>query len=454
MTSTPKSTFSVSEALWRFFVSLRVTILLLLLWLLLSVVGTLIPQNAEPARYVELYGTTLANWILRLNFVDVYHGTGYSLLLLLLVLNLVACTLNTLPGKLALFRAGKGEPKPVSGSGKRYVTLSLRSPDAAALAALKSALGAGYTVREFSHEQSTALYAERQALSHFMVYVIHLGLVVIILGGLVTSLLGFEGAIQIPEGQTRDRAFAQAASDETGRPLGFSLKLERFRFERFANGMPKTYASTLTVIEGSRPLFTRTIEVNTPLNHGGYNFYQSSYSEAAPIRLSSADGKDVRELALAEGEVTELTLGGQRVLLRLDSYVDMGRARRASLSYELGNERQGRLNLSAKPEDDALSQADQPLRAAFSKEGPAYVTGILVSSDPGVWLVWLGSGIFMIGLYLTFYSAHRRISLSRQGSRWVLCGVTSRNPSGFTRELSALAAKAGLSVMDEARPGV
>lgn len=445
MTSTPKPTFSVSEALWRFFVSLRVTILLLVLWLALSVVGTLIPQNAEPARYVELYGTDLANWILRLNFIDVYHSSAYSLVLLLLVLNLVACTLNTLPSKLALARRPKGELRPISGTGKRYVTLSLRGKKGAAdLDAFKSALAARYKVESFTSDTAQALFAERQVFSHFMVYVIHLGLVVIILGGLVTSLLGFEGSLQIPEGQARDRAYAQVGNDEEGRPLGFTLKLEKFRFERFKNGMPKTYASTLTVIEGGKSLFARTIEVNTPLNYGGYNFYQSSYSEAAPIRVSAPDGKETREMALAEGEVTELMLGGQKLLLRLDSYFDMGRARRAELSYQTAKGEEGHLSISGKPEQDAAAQADQPLRASFYKDGAAYVSGILVSSDPGVWLVWLGSGIFMAGLYLTFYSAHRRLTVVRQGSELLVCGLTSRNPTGFSRELLGLAQKAGL----------
>lgn len=346
-----RARISFSDLLWRFFVSIKVTLVLLAAWLGLSVAGTLIPQNAAFERLSALYGPDLALWIERLALGDVYHSTVYTLILLLLVLNLVACSLNTLPGKLALARSPLG-PRPVTGSGRNYLTRRYRPLEGADPAAFEAELGKRFRLSRADTDTQT-IVAERQTFSHFMVYLVHMGIVVIIVGGMVTSLFGFEGMMMLPEGRAQDQAFRQNSEERV--PLGFSVRLDHFRFDRFPNGMPKTYASDVTFLEGGRDVAKRHLEVNSPTSYGGYNFYQSSYD----------------------------------------------------------------------------------------RDGATWISGLMVSSDPGVVWVWVGSVIFTLGLYLTFYTAHQRVSARRDGDTWRVNAWCSRNPTGLGRLLDRAALRAG-----------
>ena len=61
--------------------------------------------------------------------------------------------------------------------------------------------------------------------------------------------------------------------------LPFQIKLEKFWIETFPDDptVVKDYKSRLVVIENGREKFRKVIEVNHPLQYGGYHFYQHSY---------------------------------------------------------------------------------------------------------------------------------------------------------------------------------
>lgn len=45
----------------------------------------------------------------------------------------------------------------------------------------------------------------------------------------------------------------------------------------WAARQPKDFISKVTILEGGKEILSRDIQVNSPLNYGGYNFFQSSY---------------------------------------------------------------------------------------------------------------------------------------------------------------------------------
>jgi hypothetical protein len=65
-------------------------------------------------------------------------------------------------------------------------------------------------------------------------------------------------------------------------PLGFELKLDRFRVGYYPGGRrPRSFESTVTIIDpASGTSQVRVISMNHPTKYGGYNFYQSSYKPA------------------------------------------------------------------------------------------------------------------------------------------------------------------------------
>src|SRR5512136_1652819 len=83
------------EILLNLFRSLKLTITLLILLAILSIIGTIITQNATSAEYIQRYGVNLYNI---LNFFDMYRSLWFRAILILLVINLIACSVRRIPG--------------------------------------------------------------------------------------------------------------------------------------------------------------------------------------------------------------------------------------------------------------------------------------------------------------------------------------------------------------------
>ena len=95
--------------IYDLFRSLKLTISLLILLAILSIIGTLITQNATRSEYVQRYGTGLYEVLNFFNLFDMYHSWWFSAILLLLVINLITCSLHRLPGILSQISRGSGE---------------------------------------------------------------------------------------------------------------------------------------------------------------------------------------------------------------------------------------------------------------------------------------------------------------------------------------------------------
>src|SRR4030043_1107576 len=84
--------------LFDLFRSLKLTISLFILLALLSIIGTVITQNATKTEYIQRYGIGLYEVLNFFTLFDMYHSWWFSAVLLLLVINLIACSLHRFPG--------------------------------------------------------------------------------------------------------------------------------------------------------------------------------------------------------------------------------------------------------------------------------------------------------------------------------------------------------------------
>lgn len=87
--------FTIFYDLFR---SLKLTIFLFILLAILSIIGTLITQNATRLDYIQRYGIGLYEVLNFFNLFDMYHSWWFSAILLLLVINLIFCSINRFPG--------------------------------------------------------------------------------------------------------------------------------------------------------------------------------------------------------------------------------------------------------------------------------------------------------------------------------------------------------------------
>ena len=75
--------------IWKFFASVRLTIVLLLTLAATSVVGTLIPQNQSPQDYFKAFGAVLYRLFSLLGFFDLYYSWWFQMLMLMLAVNIL-----------------------------------------------------------------------------------------------------------------------------------------------------------------------------------------------------------------------------------------------------------------------------------------------------------------------------------------------------------------------------
>jgi cytochrome c biogenesis protein len=79
-------------------------------------------------------------------------------------------------------------------------------------------------------------------------------------------------------------------------------------------------------------------------------------------------------------------------------------------------------------------------------------TGLQVNKDPGVWVVWIGSILMCIGLYVAFFMPHQRIWCRLASGRLVLAGHTTRGQAAFQNRFNGIAEQVKSTLqMEESR---
>ena len=433
------------SSLWDSLSSLRLTIALLIILAVVSIFGTVIPQNAAPEEYLRVYKTSTYKILKILGFLDMYHAGWFVFFLALLSLNLVACSLKRLRISWRFFShpeesLEEAQWKTIPLSRK----FSQKGPPAASLRQYREALTSAFSKpKVLEDHQVYHLFAEKGKFSRLGVYFIHLSVLVILAGALIGSFLGFRGNANIVEGQSTDRVILRTQGQ--AQALGFSVRLDKFNVSFYPSGAPQEFKSLLTILEGGRKVITEPIRVNHPLTYKGISFYQSSYGIASveKVVLAIKDRDSQKEITVPAqmGTRTEIPGSSSAFLLAqfLPDFQGMGPAFQV-ISFEPNRPHENLWIFQNHPE---LAEK-RPGRYQFTikKIEPRYYSGLQVTKDPGVWVVWVGCFLMMAGFYMTFFLSHRRVwvRLTEKGGRtWMeIAGSSHRDRSGFEKEIEKI----------------
>jgi len=268
-----------SNPIWKFFTSLRLTVVVLLTLAITSVIGTLLPQNEEPEAYQRAFGETGYRLLSFLDLFDMYHSLWFQLLLLLLTINIVACSIHRLSSlwKIIFTREPKFILESFRSMGNRLEFDISQNPETM-VPAIETYLSRhfGYHIQQNS-ESGFVFFAEKWKWSRLGVYIVHLSIVLLLIGAIIGSILGFEGYVNIAEGESTGTI--QLMKGGKSLELPFNIRCNDFDVSFYESGMPKEFRSNLTILEGNEPAVTRDILVNHPLRFRGINFFQSGYGE-------------------------------------------------------------------------------------------------------------------------------------------------------------------------------
>jgi cytochrome c biogenesis protein len=70
---------------------------------------------------------------------------------------------------------------------------------------------------------------------------------------------------------------------------------------------------------------------------------------------------------------------------------------------------------------------------------PRYYTGLQVTQDPGVWVVYSGFILMIIGCYVTFFMSHQRIVRRGETSHVLVVGTSAKNKLAMQRKVKKIA---------------
>jgi cytochrome c biogenesis protein len=409
------------KSVWRLFSSIKLAIVLFIVLTLASILGTLIPQQWTPAEYQAHYGN-LSRLVTGLDLDRLYQSAWFIGLLLLFGLNLVVCSLTRLTPKLLrtfgnTWTAGPGELVSL----KIRDSFTKRSGLEAFVAAARTELGRRrFRVTAKSDSGRALLRARKHTLGLFGSDIVHLGVLVILAGGLVSGLGKYRSDISVSEGQTVPVPWR-----------AISLRLDKFETEYYPMGAVKAWKSTVTIYEGGAPRLTRTIAVNHPLSYKEVVFYQSSYGwdwESPSLELQvkkKSDPAFLKAISLNPGGKAALDDGTEITAVRfLPDFVIGSDSEPATRTWEPNNpavliegyRKDARVFsgwVFAKYPEFTHFRDSGKMDLAFeltSYKAPQFSV-LQVASDPGAPVIWTGCILLMLGLFLSFYWPPREIKL-------------------------------------------
>jgi len=438
------------NTLWRFFSSVRLTVTVLLTLAVTSVFGTLIPQNQNPADYRAAFGDTVYRLLKIFDVFNLYYSWWFQLLLLVLVLNIIVCSLDRFPLAWKIIHGGRRRPIRPNRFPKRRSDVLLKSarpvddlmPGVADL--MKKRFG---FARSDTEAEAPMVYSESGRWARLGVYAVHLSVVLLLVGALIGSQFGFDGHVNIAEGQTVD-SIRLRNSNRTLR-LPFSIRCNDFNVTFYDSGSPKEYRSDLTLLRDGREVFRKSIVVNDPIRYQGINLFQASYQPIPGKRavfefVSTATGKSYRH-TLGIGDSVELAENlGTFTLERLERQAQfrgtpIGEAFVGRLTGADGVSREVTLPPRF-PSFDRMRKG-RVVVSAIEQE-TAYMTGLQVTRDPGVWVVYSGFIMIIVGCWVTFFMGHRQVLVvltpTATGTQVRITGTTTRNRYGLDRQMAHL----------------
>jgi cytochrome c biogenesis protein len=443
--------------MWSFFSSVKLTITLLVLIVLVFITATFLPSQDVFQTFANKLSPGAAQIILFFRLSDLYHSPLFYLLMTLLSLNLIICSINSFPALWKKYNAPHF-PEPVGSFDNLPQSLIVTEAKEISKIKLivKSCLRKKYrSTEEADTERGYIFYAERGRFSLFGVYIIHLSILVMIAGAIIGSIFGLEADINIKEGETVN--VANLTKGNGTQQLNFSVRCDKFIVEFYEDGTPKTYRSDLSFIKDGKVERQGTLLVNHPLTFNKFRFYQSSYGiapESKAIVTYTIAGKKGGSIGLAAGDTFDLPEGKARgfVMRVEENIMEMGPAVKLRIispkkDVHFWVFKQIDQILAVSPH--LFNEAPifnpglfKPFVFSIDRVEKTYYTGLHLVRDPGVYLVALGGLLMIVGLIIVFFMSYQQfwVRVEKEGAKISIsiAGRSNRNNQQIQNKINYL----------------
>src|SRR5271167_1523685 len=418
------SVISIPKRIHKTLANLRTGIVLLILVVIASAVGTFILQRpaTEADKLARAYSPGTLLWLDRLGLTDVFHAWWFMTLLTLVSLSIVLVSIDRFPNAWRFYaRPYRKTDSHFRSALPNKVELPIRNAEDGLNAAERALKKLHWPAERVAYKNEPSLYSERHRFSVMAVYVIHASLLLIFCGGIIDGIFGYSGFMALQRGQQVNQIELRNGAKTT---LPFSIKCDSAGQENYADGSPKKWWSKLAVIQDGKEVQTKEIVVNDPLVHHGLRFYQASFGMTGNLDglklLATPEKSTGREITLRMNESVDLDAN---TTVTLAEYIPDFFIRDDQVFKRSDNPENPAFRLQVKSKassDDAKlwlfpaygeNAQGQKANYSFAFRGMqmGYFTGLEVSHEPGQWLVWAGCLLMGAGLFVAFYMVHMRL---------------------------------------------
>jgi cytochrome c biogenesis protein len=404
--------------------------MLLLAIAVFSISGTVIEQGETLAFYQSnypeapaLFGFLTWKVILLLGLDHVYRTWWFLALLILFGSSLTACTFTRQLPTLNVAQRWSYYTQPRQ---FQKLALSAELEGAAANAVLPLLERKRYR----TYQSGDTIYARKGIAGRIGPIIVHASMLLILAGSIYGAMTGFFAQELIPSGEPFrvQHVFDAGPWAMNQIPKDWSAKVNRFWIDYTPNGTIDQFYSDLSILDAQgNEVKRKTIHVNEPLRYHGVTMYQADWAIAAVrVRLNNSP---VLQLPMAKLEATGGRIWGTWIPTKPDLSEGVSLLAKDLQGTVLIYDNDGKL-MSTVREGMALEVNGVNLTIAELVGS----TGLQIKADPGIPLVYLGFGLLMLGVVMSYVS-HSQIWALQMGDRLYIGGRTNRAQVAFEREM-------------------
>lgn len=480
---------TIIDKVWNFFSSVKVGVWLILITLVASAIGTILPQEmyipqTMPAEqyYQEQYGW-FGKIYYQLGFNNLFSSWWYLLLMALIGVSLVICSLDRV---IPLYKALKAQ-RVTRHEGflnrQRLFGISTHVNEEDLIRVKETLKAKRYHVRE----ENGDLLAEKNRFSRWGPYVNHIGLIIFLIGGMLRFIPGMyvDKVLWVREGETKvipetngeyfvkNNQFIKQDYSKNKDNKAFDATIDRVGM------IPKNYQSNVTLykaakgtIIGEKPVLKKVedfpIRVNHPLSFNGFSLYQVDYklnelNTMSFTLINKQTNQPYGDLTINLFNPKDKYDLGNGYSVEVLSYFpdfEFSKSSEPTTKSRIPNNPAFVFRMKApdQPKGEssfvAIKQTIEPFgnneyKMKFKGIGTKNVSGLTVRKDSTIWVIILGGIIFMIGVIQGAYWNHRRIWIQRKDDEIWVAAHTNKNWYGITREMEAILGDTNITMPED-----
>ncbi|MFD0048540.1 cytochrome c biogenesis protein ResB [Actinomycetes bacterium NPDC127524] len=476
---------TIIDKIWNFFSSVKVGVTLIIITLIASAAGTILPQemyiptNVDPMDYYHDEYGWFGKLYFQLGFNNLYSSWWYMILIGSLGISLLIASIDRF---FPLYRSLKLQ-KVTRHEGFLKRQRIFGTTDCAGLELNIEETKGKLKKRHYRvREENGNLLAEKGRFARWGPYINHIGLIVFLIGAMLRSVPGMyvDKVLWLREGETKevpgtngqyflhnkkftletydknnkeDKEFKEAI-DKKG-TIAKNYQSDVILYKKDGSSLPGEEAKLKKIKDYS-------IKVNYPLTYDHFSYYQVDYKlgELNKMSFKLIDKQTLQSF----GSITidlynpkknyQLSKGYSVQLMSYFPDFEFDNDKPATKSRIPNNPAFiFKMFTPDKPKGEvsfaAIKQTMEPLgenkyKMAFAGIETKNVTALTIRKDLTLGIIFAGGIIFMIGVVQGAYWNHRRIWIIRKDGKILLAGHTNKNWHGLKRDISTIIEGSGI----------